>query len=134
MSIDAAILSAGANPLPDLVDGPDMRDAVSGWARPVVLKVVTQTAGPGGDAVESSRIVQTSAFLIPVTATKLDIKPDGDGTRKWNYWDAYLLDDPVARIGDKFVIGTTTYKVVKSSNYRQFGFHKFGLQEDFAKS
>lgn len=133
MALSDPIICAGDRELPDLVDGPDMRDAVSGQARPMTLKIVSLTPDDGGDAKETSRLVQTSGFMLPAEARKLDIKPDGDGTRRWKYWELFVLNDPAFADGDKVEIAGLTYKVVKSWDFSQFGFLKFGVREDFRK-
>jgi hypothetical protein len=131
MSLDAPIVSAGDRELPDLVDGPDMRDAVSGWSRPMVLEVVSLTAGKGGDAVEVRRRVDTAGFLFPAEPRKLDIKDEGEGTRKWRWFALYVLNDPHIRDGDKVEIDGVPFKAMKSWNLSQFGFMKYGVREDF---
>ena len=131
MSLDGPLICAGDVDLPDLVDGPDMRDAVLGNARPMILKVVTKVPDEGGDAKKYERLVKTSGFMVPSEPRKLDIKPDGDGTRKWRYWDVYVLNDPKIADGDEVVIAAVPYKVMKSWNWSQFGFFRFGVREEF---
>lgn len=131
MSLAGPIISAGRRPLPPLVDGPDMRDVVTGWSRPMTLVVITLTAGPGGDAVETTRTVETSGLLNAIDPRKLNFKPEGDGTRNWKAWLLHVLNDPQIKDGDQLVIADVRYKVMKSFDRSQYGFFRFGLLEDF---
>jgi hypothetical protein len=133
VSLADPIICAGAQDLPDMVDGPDMRETLTGMSRPIVLGVITLTPDEGGDAKESSRSVRTSGFLIPAEPRTLDIKDDGDGTRKWKYWALYVLNDPVVSAGDRITLKGVPYKVMKTWDWGQFGFHKFGIREDFRR-
>jgi len=133
MSLHSPLVCAGRRPLANLVDGPDMRDSIAGWSRPMVLEVVTLKAGQGGDAVETSRKVNADGFLDATTARELDIKEDGSGTRKWGYWKLHTLQDPALSVGDRLVIDGKRYKALTSQNRSQHGFWVFGLREDFDK-
>ena len=131
MSLRTPLVLAGRQTLDNMVDGPDMRDAVAGWSRPMVLEIVTLKSGPGGDAVESDRSFPTDGFLAATTARELDIKEDGSGTRKWGYWKLHTLQDPALEVGDRLVIDGKRYKALTSQNRGQHGFWVYGLREDF---
>lgn len=125
------VISANRRPLFDNLNGPDMRQTVQGYSKPMVLEVISLTAGEGGDAVETTRTVNTDGYTIAMTARQLGIKDDGSGTRKWKYWSVFLMTDPGMSIGDKFKINGSLFKVIEQWDRSQNGFFKLNVVEDF---
>lgn len=125
------IVSAGERDLPDLVDVPDMREAITGMSRPMTLTISSIFAGPGGDAATKTRTVQTNGFLTASTAQKLKVKEDGSGTRTWRYWALYCLNNPEVRLQDSIAIDGIPYQVVAANDRSQHGYFQIGLSENF---
>ncbi len=123
------MVAAGDQTLDQFSPGPDMTDAIGDLASPITLFILNSSAGPGGDAVISKRIVQTNGALLATTARKLEIKMEG--TRKWKAFMLYAIDDPHVSIQDQIIINDVPYRVMNQWDRTQFGFVKIGLLQDF---
>lgn len=129
MTVAQPVISAGKRKLPQMMDAPDMRDAIMGSCRPMEFQIVTLKSGPGGDAVETSVDFKTDGFAVPVDPRKLDLQ--SDGTRRWKSYMLFTLTQPLLTVQDKVVIEGLVYKVMKAWDFSEFGFYKFGIVEDF---
>ena len=127
--ITAPLPCAKNRPLTELAPGPDLRQAVVGWCRPMTLEITRLVAGAGGDAEKIVRQVPADAFLRPGKPQELKIKLEG--TRQWKFWTMYTLQDTGIQVGDVARISGRPFKAMGSWDYSQFGYFKLAMVEDF---
>ena len=112
---------------------PSMRGTLAGWAKPIVIGVVTTTIASEGDndgqAQPSVRDVRTSGVLQPGDAEKLEIGAEGE--RSWANWVLHVYPQLDVPTDTRLQIEGKFYRVTGRTDYNANGFIRYDLAEDY---
>lgn len=115
-------VSDGATPLPDL------RSAVTGWFRPLILVQVVKSV-VNGEIVEARKELRCSGMIQPFGPRELKIKPEGQ--RAWNWQMLHTTPDVALKDDEEFTIKGTRYRVMSQQNWSDYGYILYELVQDY---
>lgn len=106
---------------------PNVNNALAGWQQPMQFIVVTKSV-VNFKNVETSVITNFQGVIVPFTAQQLLIKPEGQRGPKWQM----LYADPSLdlKLDDQVLYQGRTFRVKGLSDYSQYGYLQYELQED----
>ncbi len=107
---------------------PSMRGALRGWTRPITITLIRKQL-VNYEAKEGNAIqIQTTGVLQPLSAEKLELKPEGE--RSW-VWKQLHCAYPEMQTDNVAIIFGVRYRVMAKTSFADYGFVKYELVEDF---
>jgi hypothetical protein len=123
------IINANARTIPDSFSTtPSMRSTLSGWFRPITM-VLIKKVSKDHQIVEIRREIKTVGVIQPLTGQALEIKPEGE--RSWAWKELHCLPDLILETDDVVEIGGKPNRVMARKDYRDFGYLRYELVEDY---
>ncbi len=124
-------VSAGSRPLSDqIVAGPDVGSTMLGYFLPISLgKVVTTVVNH--QVVRNVVPLLTMGVVMPLKATELEIKPEGE--RKWVWKKIFATPDLTLRPDDIIVYKGVNHIVMGQADWSVNGMVKYDVIEDYRK-
>lgn len=116
-------LGSGAQFVPDVSNG--VMDLMQNVTVGVMQKVNNQ-----GYTTEIPIYTKTMATREPFTARQLEIKPEGQ--RAWAWYRMRMLINLVLKTDDRFLLNGIKYRVMRSSNYFEYGYNEYDVIEDYS--
>ena len=116
-------VSDSATPLPDL------RSAVTGWLRPLILVQVQKTT-VDHEIQEARTELRCMGMIQPFGPRELRIKPEGQ--RSWNWQMLHTTPDVALRDDEEFTIRGVRYRVMSQQNWSAYGYIAYELVQDYA--
>ncbi len=107
---------------------PDTSNAIMNLMRPVVIAFM-QKVNQNGRVQEIPVYTRTMATRQPFTARQLEIKPEGQ--RAWQWFRMHMLPDIVLKTDDRFEMDKKKYRVMRSSEYGEYGFYEYDIVQDY---
>ena len=109
---------------------PQMASALRGWTKPSQMRVVKQTPADFEVFEDVIAVEWFDVFLTPMSAQKVDRKPED--LRIWKWWEGYTTTDiaPDTVVQD---FNGTQFRVQAKYDWSQAGFFRYELTEQPAQ-
>ncbi len=107
---------------------PDLRSAVVGWFRPLILVKVQKTP-VDHEIVEARTELRCMGMIQPFGPRELRIKPEGQ--RAWNWQMLHTTPDVALKDDEEFTIRGTRYRVMSQQNWSMYGYIAYELVQDY---
>lgn len=109
-----------------------MAGTLTEWEQPISLGIVTQSVDMG-DLVETIKTVNFNAVIQPLSAERLQLKPEQ--VRSWQWiWIHAKTSDLNLETQDKIIYKGTRFKVMAVKKYDDYGFREYECCEDFQEN
>lgn len=115
-------LGSGAQFVPDVSNG--VMDLMQNVRVGIMQKVNTN-----GYTSEIPVYSKSMATKIPFSARQLEIKPEGQ--RSWAWYRLLMLTNITLKTDDRFVMDGVKYRVMRTSNYSEYGYNEYDVVEDY---
>lgn len=109
----------------------DVSEGVQMFFQKLIIEIVIKINNRGFLEEETSTI-STLGTRVTQTARQLAMKPEGE--RKWKWSDLYLVPGQTPRVDDIIRIQGIEYRVMSSSNNKEYGVESFELLEDYVNA
>jgi len=124
----APIASAASRPLFPATSLPQVGSALAGWGREVAVQIL-RTVLVDGEAKKNARTVNAGVLIQPLSARKIEMKPEGERNWKWNSIHASASLN--AKNGDTIEIDGIGYRILGTWDYSPMGYYAFEAVEDY---
>lgn len=114
--------------LSDLTDLPDVSSGVMLFFQKLKVDIVRKEQ-VAGYTQEKTICRHTYGVRQPFTAQQLQIKPEGE--RTWIWHKLHCLPDLVLHVDDKITIRGSVYRVMTSTDYREYGYLEYDIIQDY---
>lgn len=109
---------------------PDMSRALRGWTKRREMQSVIKVFSGGKRSDGAPQSVSLPINIQPMPATQVSRKPENQ--QSWSWWSLVIRDrNFLFKTDDIFLIGTFRYRVEKVSDWRESGFSKYEVIEDY---
>lgn len=126
------IVNAGQNTLKKISGGlPNVSDVIVSWFQPMTFKFLTDNIVD----FENEPItveVRSEGVIQPFTSKDLMAKPEGQRSWSWNM--LHCLPDVVLKVGEYVLIDDVKYRVMKCTDYSDYGYLEYDVVEAFTKA
>lgn len=107
---------------------PDMSGAIANWFQKMKFRRVTKKV-VNFVAVETFTEVVAMAVKQPLTAQKLQMKPEGQ--RQWKWEMLHASPDTVLFLDDEIMINGVRFRVMEKLDFKEYGFVEYHLCQDY---
>ena len=126
------IVNAGQKTLKKISGGlPNVSDVIVSWFQPMTFKFLTDNIVD----FENEPItveVRSEGVIQPFTSKDLMAKPEGQRSWAWNM--LHCLPDVVLKVGEYVLIDDVKYRVMKCTDYSDYGYLEYEVVETFTKA
>ena len=126
------IVNAGQKTLKKISGGlPNVSDVIVSWFQPMTFKFLTDNIVD----FENEPItveVRSEGVIQPFTSKDLMAKPEGQRSWAWNM--LHCLPDVVLKVGEYVLIDDVKYRVMKCTDYSDYGYLEYDVVESFTKA
>lgn len=110
---------------------PNVSDVIVSWFQPMTFKFLTDNIidfenHPITKEITSEGVIQ------PFTSKDLQVKPEGQ--RAWAWSMLHCLPDVVLKTGEYVLIDGVKYRVMKLTDYSDYGYLEYDIVEAFEKA
>lgn len=108
-----------------------MASTLRGWTKPSQMRVVTQTPVDFEVSEKVDAVVWFDVFLSPMSAQKVQRKPED--LRIWKWWEGYTTTDiaPDTVVQD---FNGVQFRIQEKYDWSQAGFYRYELTEQPAQA
>lgn len=107
---------------------PNMSGTLTDWFQKITFTVITKQ-NIGFRIIETEEESEFMGVIQPLSAEKLQIKPEGQ--RSWKWWVCHALPSLVLSTDDIIVIRGQRFRVMGKSGFQDYGFCRYELVEDY---
>lgn len=108
---------------------PNMSDVLVGWTKKRTMRVITKNFVNGKRSDTPVEVV-LPINIQPMPTREIDRKPEGQ--RNWIWWTLLVRDKNfLFKPDDLFILGTAQYRVEKINDWRESGYSKYEVREDY---
>lgn len=107
---------------------PQMDSVLTSWLLPMVFGIVTKTYR-GGRTFESEEQISFKGVWQPMSASKLQLKPEGQ--RSWKWFTVHSTPDLDLENDQRVIYRGNAYRVMERLNYQEYGYLEYHLVDDY---
>lgn len=109
---------------------PNVSEVIVSWFQPMTFKflkdnIVEFENKPIATTIKSEGVIQ------PFTSKDLQVKSEGQ--RAWSWYMLHCLPDVVLKVGEFVLIDNKRYRVMKKTDYSDYGYLEYDVVEAFEK-
>lgn len=109
---------------------PNVSEVIVSWFQPMTFKflkdnIVEFENKPITTTIKSEGVIQ------PFTSKDLQVKSEGQ--RAWSWYMLHCLPDVVLKVGEFVLIDNKRYRVMKKTDYSDYGYLEYDVVEAFEK-
>lgn len=108
---------------------PDMRDTMLGWFRKIALTIVRKAA-VDFETREVEVPHETQGVVQPFTASRLQMKPEGE--RSWRWWLIHATPDLQLKNDDVVIYKGVRLRIMQGWDFSANGYCEYHAIDDYA--
>lgn len=109
---------------------PDVSDVLPDWFQKLTFKKVHKVQ-VDYETVESLETIETEGVRQPMSAQRLELKPEGQ--RAWRWETIHCLPDVKLKVDDIIIFDNIRYRVMNRWNWSEYGYLEYEICQAFEK-
>lgn len=110
---------------------PDVSDVLPDWFQKLTFKKVHKVQ-VDYETVESLETIETEGVRQPMSAQRLELKPEGQ--RAWRWETIHCLPDVKLKVDDIIIFDNIRYRVMNRWNWSEYGYLEYEICQAFEKA
>lgn len=107
---------------------PDVSDVLPDWFQKLTFQLVLKEQSDY-ETVETLTTIETQGVRQPMSAQKLELKPEGQ--RAWKWETIHCLPDVKLNVDDIIIFNGVKYRVMQKWNWSEYGYLEYEICQGY---